>query len=62
MADVVNLRTVRKRAKRRADEQRADTNRFAHSRSGGQRKLEKAEQSKANRDLDLHRIDAGDGR
>jgi Domain of unknown function (DUF4169) len=62
MAELVNLRTARKRAKRRADDQRADTNRLAHGRPTHQRKLEDAQQSKVSRDLEGHRIDRGDGR
>lgn len=62
MAELVNLRTARKRAKRRADDQRADTNRLAHGRPTHRRKLEDAQQTKASRDLDRHRIDRGDGR
>ena len=62
MAELVNLRTARKRAKRRADDQRADANRLAHGRPNHQRKLEDAQQNKASRDLDRHRIDIGDGR
>ena len=62
MAELVNLRTVRKRAKRRADDQRADANRLAHGRPNHQRKLDDAQQRKAARDLDRHRIDIGDGR
>jgi len=62
MAELVNLRTVRKQAKRRADDLRADANRLAHGRPTHQRKLEDAQQSKASRDLDRHRIDRGDGR
>jgi hypothetical protein len=61
MADVVNLRTARKRAMRREDGQQAQTNRLRHGRSRTERKLAKAEQAKANRDLDHHRIDLGDG-
>lgn len=62
MAELVKLRTVRKRAKRRADDQRADANRLAYGRPNHQRKLEDAQQSMASRDLDNHRIDRGDGR
>jgi hypothetical protein len=62
MAELVNLRTARKRAKRRADDQRADTQRLAHSQPNHQRKLDDAQHSKASRDLDSHRIDRGDGR
>lgn len=62
MADVVNLRTVRKRAKRRDDDQRAHANRLSHGRPTRERKLAKAQQSKASRELDHHHVDAGDGR
>jgi hypothetical protein len=62
MAELVNLRNARKRAKRRQDDQRADTNRLAHGQPKYRRKLDAAQQAKASRDLDLHRIDKGDGR
>ena len=62
MAEFVNLRTARKRAKRRAQEQRADAHRLAHGQPNQQRKLADAQQTKASRDLDGHRIDIGDGR
>jgi len=62
MAELINLRTVRKRAQREKDEQRASANRLAHGQSKQGRKLEADKQAKANRDLDAHRIDRGDGR
>jgi hypothetical protein len=62
MAELVNLRIARKRAKRRQDDQRADTNRLADGQPKHRRKLDAAQQAKASRDLDLHRIDKGDGR
>ncbi len=62
MAELVNLRTARKRVKRREDDQRAHANRLAHGQPNHQRKLEEAQHTKANRDLDRHRIDIGDGR
>ena len=62
MAELVNLRNARKRAERRQDDQRADTNRLAHGQPKHRRKLDAAQQAKASRDLDLHRIDKGDGR
>jgi hypothetical protein len=62
MAELVNLRTNRKRAKRRQDDLRADANRLAHGQPKHRRKLEAAQQAKSSRDLDLHRIDKGDGR
>ena len=62
MAEVVNLRVARKRAKRRDDDQRAHANRLAHGQPNHQRELEEERQIKASRDLDRHRIDTGDGR
>jgi hypothetical protein len=61
VAELVNLRIARKRAKKRHDDLRADANRLVHGQPKHRRKLEAAQQSKANRDLDLHRIDKGDG-
>jgi hypothetical protein len=62
MAELVNLRAARKRAKKRQDDLRADANPLAHGQLQHRRKLEAAQQAKANRDLDRHRIDKGDGR
>ena len=62
MAELVNLRIARKRAKKRQDDLRADTNRLAYGQPKRRRKLEAAQQAKASRDLDRHRIDKGDGR
>jgi hypothetical protein len=62
MAELVNLRAARKRAKKRQDDLRADANCLAHGQPKHRRKLEAAQQAKASRDLDRHRIDKGDGR
>jgi hypothetical protein len=62
VAELVNLRTARKRAKQRQDDLRANANRLAYGQPKQRRKLEAAQQAKASRDLDLHRIDKGDGR
>ncbi len=62
MAELVNLRTVRKQAKRKQDEARANANRLAHGQPKAVRKQAAAQEAKANRDLDGHRIDKGDGR
>jgi hypothetical protein len=62
MAEVVNLRTARKRAKRRQDELLAGANRLAHGVPKNRRKLTAAQQTKAISDLDQHRIDKEDGR
>jgi hypothetical protein len=62
MADVVNLRTARKRAKRSKDDQLARANRLVHGRPKGAQDLETARQEKAADDLERHRIERGDGR
>jgi hypothetical protein len=62
MAEVVNLRTARKRAKRQQDDERASANRLVHGQPGHVRKLEAAQQDKARRDLDQHRMERGNGR
>ena len=59
MSELINLRLSRKRAAKRQDERRAESNRLAHGQPKHRRKLETARQTKANRDLDLHRIDQG---
>ncbi len=61
MGDLVNLRTARKRAKRRQAEQQAASNRLVHGRSKAERTLTQSQSDKARTDLDQHRIDTGDG-
>jgi hypothetical protein len=60
MAEVVNLRTARKRAQRRHVEKRAAENRLSHGRSKPERDLAKALADKADRDLDQHRNKTGE--
>jgi hypothetical protein len=60
MANVVNLRTARKQAKRRQSDRTAEVNRIAHGQPKHLRTLEDAKHSKASRDLDGHRIEEGD--
>ena len=62
MAELVNLRTVRKQAKRRHNDERAQANRLAYGESKRVRKLEEAKKKKVSRDLDGQRIEPGDGR
>jgi hypothetical protein len=62
MAAIVNLRTARKQAKRRAAEQRATRNRLVHGRSKAQRALERSQGEKAGDDLDRHRIEKDEDR
>ena len=62
MADLINLRLARKRAKQRQEDERASANRLAHGQPKQRRQLETARLTKAERDLDLHRIDNGGGK
>ncbi len=50
MAEVINLRTVRKQAKRQKRDQTAQANRLAFGQPRHLRKLEAAQQAKASRD------------
>lgn len=61
MGDLVNLRTARKRAKRRQAEQEASSNRLAHGRSKAERALEQSRSDRAQSNLDKHWIETGDG-
>ena len=61
MADVVNLRAVRKRVSRAQDETRANANRLAHGRPKHLRESDAAEQRQAAHNLDQHLIEGGDG-
>jgi len=61
MAELLNLRIARKRAKQRQADLRADAHRLAHGQPKHRRKLAAAQQAKASRDLDRHQIDKGDG-
>ena len=60
MADVVNLRTARKRVKKQQAEKDAAKSRLAHGRPKSERKLDAVRRVKACRDLDLHRIEMGE--
>jgi hypothetical protein len=61
MSEIVNLRTARKRAKRREAEQQAAANRHVHGRSKQELTLARAIEEKAQHSLDGHRIETGDG-
>jgi hypothetical protein len=62
MGDIVNLRTIRKRAKRSREDLDAQQNGLGHGRPQAARRLDEARADKARNDLDQHRIDIGDGR
>jgi F0F1-type ATP synthase membrane subunit b/b' len=56
-ADIVNLRTARKRAARSKDEKEAAERRVAHGTPKALRQETEARRDKAARDLDGHRLD-----
>jgi len=62
MAETVNLRTVRKQAKRRRDDELARVHRIAHGEPKNVRKLRAAQQELATHILDAHRLESGDGK
>jgi hypothetical protein len=59
MADIVNLRQVRKSKTRKEKAKDADASRAAHGREKSEKALTKAQKEKAARDLDAHKIDQG---
>lgn len=56
MGEVVNLRTMRKRAERHSKEQRASEHRAVYGRSKADRSRGERERDKARKDLDGHRL------
>lgn len=60
MADVVNLRTVRKQVARQKRELQAEANRLAHGISTAERARAQTERDKAARDIDGHKRESGD--
>ena len=62
MAEIVNLRLARKRAARKKAEDKAAQQRLAHGASKSEREQTAADQAKARRTLDQHRIETGDRR
>lgn len=61
MGDLVNLRIIRKRAKRREASERAAANRLLHGVSKAERDLATTHRDRAQHALEQHRIDKGDG-
>jgi hypothetical protein len=61
MGPVVNLRTERKRARRREAEKESAANRLAHGISKKDQNLIKAQSDKDEREFDHHRIERGEG-
>ena len=55
MGDIVNLRSVRKRMQRDADQRRAAENRVRHGRTRGEKQAEREERRKADAAVEAHR-------
>lgn len=55
MAEVINLRTAKKQAARKAARSTADANAARHGRTKAERDLEKTRADKAARELDGHK-------
>ena len=60
MGEIVNLRKVRKQAKKQQDTERAAANRLLFGRSKTERVGQASRTAKLNRLLDGHKIDSGD--
>ncbi len=60
MGELVNLRKVRKLAKKRDEDARAAANRIAHGRPKAERDLQAKRTSKLSQHLDGHKIETGD--
>jgi len=61
MADIINLRQIRKKAERQREENRAAENRVLHGLSKAEKALGTARNKKARYDIEMHRIKGGDG-
>ncbi|RAI42464.1 DUF4169 family protein [Rhodoplanes roseus] len=61
MAEIVNLRRVRKRIDREKAAERAGRNRVLHGMPKAERTLQAVQQTKMDRTLDQHRLETGEG-
>ena len=61
MAEIVNLRTVRKRRERDDQARLADHNRTRHGRSKAEKQRDRDEAQKRRSHVDAHRLPAKDG-
>ena len=61
MAEIVNLRRVRKRIDREKAAERAGQNRVLHGMPKAERTLLAAQKNKSDRTLDQHRLETGEG-
>jgi len=60
MGEIVNLRKVRKEAKKREKDERAALNRIVHGRPKAERTSEAKRTAMLSRHLDRHKIESGD--
>lgn len=60
MAEIINLRQARKNKQRAEKEDKAEANRRAFGRTKAEKHLKKAEDLKATRKLDGHKLDKGE--
>jgi len=60
MGEIVNLRTVRKRARRQQNSNAAGVQRLEHGVPKVERSLRQAQEQQARRKLDQHRIESGE--
>jgi hypothetical protein len=60
MAEIINLRRARKQRARQESETKAEQNRISFGRTKAERSLTEAEQDKAARLLDGHRLGSGE--
>jgi hypothetical protein len=62
MAGIVNLRTARKRSRRKQQEGAAAANRLSDGRPKSERRRDAAQREQASHSLDQHRIEPGGDR
>ena len=60
MGEIVNLRTVRKRARRQQETNAAVVQRLQHDMPKAERSLRRAQEHQGRRKLDQHRIESGE--
>jgi Domain of unknown function (DUF4169) len=62
MGEIVNLRTVRKRARRQQETNAAGVQRLQHGMPKTERSLRRAQEQQMRRKLDQHRIKSGEAK
>jgi Domain of unknown function (DUF4169) len=62
MGEIVNLRTVRKRTRRQQETNAAATRRMQHGVAKAEQSLSRAQEKRARRKHDQHRIESGEAK